>query len=104
MSVWVRSTPVNLGGWQQVSAAGAVSAVIPKDLAAGTHRIIVQDAAGSVIGWTEITVAGSNSANTSATGLANTGVNTLPWLAGGVLALMLGAGLLMRRRRISMDS
>ncbi|TFD85019.1 ExeM/NucH family extracellular endonuclease [Cryobacterium lactosi] len=96
VSAWVRSTPVNLGGWLQVSAAGTVTTALPKDLTAGTHRIIVQDAAGAVIGWTEITVV---AAGTAATGtLASTGVDTAPALVGALLLLMLGA-LLMRRRR-----
>ncbi|TFC00822.1 hypothetical protein E3O42_12020 [Cryobacterium adonitolivorans] len=99
VSVWVRSTPINLGGWQQVSAAGTVTAVVPAGLAAGTHSMIVQDAAGAVIGWTEITVAGVTPAAT----LAQTGLDASPWLAGGVLMLLLGA-VLMRRRRVSMES
>jgi 5'-nucleotidase len=99
VSVWVRSTPINLGGWQRVSAAGTVTAVVPAGLAAGTHSIIVQDAAGAVIGWTEITVAGV----TPAASLAQTGLDASPWLAGGALMLLLGAAL-MRRRRISVDS
>ena len=101
VSAWVRSTPVNLGGWKQVSAAGTITAVLPTDLTAGTHRIIVQDASGAVIGWTEITVSG---AGTTATGLANTGLEAGPWLAGGLLMLVLGGVLLQRRRRVSMES
>ena len=96
VSAWVRSTPVNLGGWLQVSTAGTVTTALPKDLAAGTHRIIVQDAAGAVIGWTEITIV---AAGTAATGtLANTGVDSTPALGGALLLLLLGA-LLLRRRR-----
>jgi len=101
VSAWVRSTPVNLDGWKQVSAAGTITAALPTDLAAGTHRIIVQDASGAVIGWTEITVA---TAGTTATGLANTGLEAGPWLAGGLLMLVLGGVLLQRRRRVSMES
>ncbi|WP_168195341.1 bifunctional UDP-sugar hydrolase/5'-nucleotidase [Cryobacterium sp. LW097] len=99
VSVWVRSTPINLGGWQRVSAAGTVAAVVPAGLAAGTHSIIVQDAAGAVIGWTEITVTGVTPAAT----LAQTGLDASPWLAGGALMLLLGA-VLVSRRRVSMDS
>ena len=98
VSVWVRSTPVNLGGWLQVSAAGTVTTTLPTDLAAGTHRIIVQDASGAVLGWTEITVTGST---TSA--LAATGVDSTPWLAGAALMLLIGA-VLLRRRPISVES
>jgi len=100
VSVWVSSTPVNLGGWQEVSAAGTVTVSLPADLTAGIHRIIVQDASGAVIGWTEITV---SAAGTTASGLAKTGLDATPWLAGGMLMLLLGAAL-MRRRRVSMES
>ena len=95
VSVWVRSTPVNLSGWLQANAAGAVTTTLPKDLAVGTHRIILQDAAGAVIGWTEITIVASAGA---AANLANTGVETTSLLAGAGLLLLLG-GLLARRRR-----
>ena len=64
------------------------------------HAILLQDAAGAVIGWTEVTV---SAAATTATGLADTGVDTTPWLVGGTLMLLLGA-VLMRRRRVSMES
>ncbi|WP_104166026.1 5'-nucleotidase C-terminal domain-containing protein [Cryobacterium sp. N22] len=40
---------------------------------------------------------------TTAAGLADTGVDTTPWLAGGLLMLLLGA-VLMRRRRVSTES
>ncbi|WP_198416853.1 MULTISPECIES: ExeM/NucH family extracellular endonuclease [Cryobacterium] len=101
VSAWVRSTPVNLGGWLQVSAAGTVTTALPTDLAAGTHRIILQDAAGAVIGWTEITIVapGSGAAGT----LASTGVESAPLLAGALLLLLLGA-LLARRRRSTLPS
>ncbi|TFC00823.1 ExeM/NucH family extracellular endonuclease [Cryobacterium adonitolivorans] len=101
VSAWVRSTPVNLGGWLQVSAAGTVTTALPKDLAAGTHRIILQDAAGAVIGWTEITVVASGTA--AAGTLASTGVESAPVLAGALLLLLLGA-LLARRRRSTLPS
>ncbi|MEC5184889.1 5'-nucleotidase [Cryobacterium sp. MP_3.1] len=101
VSAWVRSTPVNLGGWLQVSAAGTVTTALPTDLAAGTHRIILQDAAGAVIGWTEITVVAPGSA--AAGTLASTGVESAPLLAGALLLLLLGA-LLARRRRSTLPS
>ncbi|WP_104166028.1 ExeM/NucH family extracellular endonuclease [Cryobacterium sp. N22] len=96
VSAWVRSTPVNLGGWLQASAAGTVTTALPTDLAAGTHRIILQDAAGAVIGWTEITVVAAGSAATGT--LASTGIESAPALAGALLLLLLGV-LLARRRR-----
>ncbi|WP_255579945.1 ExeM/NucH family extracellular endonuclease [Cryobacterium sp. PAMC25264] len=101
VSAWVRSTPVNLGGWLRVSAAGTVTTALPADLAAGTHRIILQDAAGGVIGWTEITVVAADTVATG--GLASTGVEPLPVLGGALLLLLLGSVLtgtvLARRRR-----
>ncbi|MGY4858277.1 bifunctional metallophosphatase/5'-nucleotidase [Cryobacterium sp. AP23] len=111
VSVWARSTAVNLGGWLQVSAEGTVTTTLPTDLSAGSHRIIVQDASGVVIGWTEITItgAGSTVSGTRASGgLAATGVDVAPWLAGGALMLLLGAVLLgaelRRRNRNSKES
>jgi 2',3'-cyclic-nucleotide 2'-phosphodiesterase (5'-nucleotidase family) len=100
VSVWVRSNAENLGGWLQVSDAGTVSTTLPADLTAGTHRIIVQDASGAVLGWTEITVTGTSTTVTAGPGrgLAATGVEIAPWLGGGVLLLLIGAVLLGRSR------
>jgi 5'-nucleotidase len=105
VSAWVRSTPVNLGGWLQVSVAGTVTTALPADLSAGTHRIIVQDASGAVLGWTEITVTGTGStvSTVPGRGLAATGIDVAPWLAGGVLLLVIGA-VLLGRNRISRKS
>jgi len=94
VSVWVRSTPVQLGSWMQVDAEGKVSATLPNNLSAGVHRIIVQDANGDVIGWTYITVAGSSTA-----ALAKTGTDTTPWLYAGTFLLVVGAALMLKRRR-----
>jgi 5'-nucleotidase len=99
VSAWVRSTPVNLGGWLQVGAAGTVTTALPADLSAGIHRIIVQDASGAVLGWTEITITETDAATgTSGRGLAATGIDVAPWLAGGLLLLVIGAVLLGRNR------
>ena len=94
VSVWARSMPVQLGGWLQVNQQGTVTTSIPADLAVGTHRIIVQNATGAVIGWAEIDVLAVGT-----TALAKTGIDGTPWLYGGALALLLGAVLMMRRRR-----
>ena len=56
VSAWVRSTPVNLGGWLTVDAQGTVTVTLPADLRPGNHDIVVQDASGAVIGWSEIKV------------------------------------------------
>ncbi|MDJ0349947.1 ExeM/NucH family extracellular endonuclease [Cryobacterium sp. PH29-G1] len=98
VSVWVRSTPVQLGGWLQVDAQGNVSTTLPSNLSAGAHRIIVQDADGNVLGWTDITVAESSSAV-----LANTGTDTTPWLYAGGFLLVFGAALMLKRRRRGLE-
>ncbi|MFC5929479.1 ExeM/NucH family extracellular endonuclease [Cryobacterium melibiosiphilum] len=96
VSVWMRSVPVNLGSWLQVSAQGFVTVTIPANTAAGTHRIIVQDATGAVIGWTEIQVAAAASSTAS---LPSMGIDATPGLFAGALLLLLGAVLMMHRRR-----
>jgi hypothetical protein len=75
------------------------------DHGAGTHRIIVQDASGAVLGWTQITVTETAAAAPGAAGrgLAATGIDVAPWLAGGVLLLVIGA-VLLGRNRISRKS
>jgi 5'-nucleotidase len=108
VSAWLWSTPVNLGGWQLVGADGKITVTLPADIAPGTHRIVVQDAEGTVIGWTEITVAAApsgggtgNSGNASAGGskLANTGSDLTGGLLGAGLVLLAGAGLILVRKR-----
>lgn len=96
VSAWVRSTPVQLGGWLQVNAQGDVTTTLPTYLPVGAHRIIVQDASGNVIGWTDITVAATATASAA---LANTGTDATPWLYVGGSLLVLGAGLMLKRRR-----
>ena len=96
VSIWMLSTPTNLGGWQQVSSAGTVTATIPVMATAGLHRIVVQDASGTVIGWTEIRVSASAVTISS---LPSMGVDGTPGLYAGALLLLLGAMLLTHRRR-----
>ena len=59
-----------------------------------------------VLGWTEITVTGSDSTVTgnAGKGLAATGLDVLPWVAGGVSLLLIGAILLLVRSRSSRKS
>ncbi|TFD37983.1 ExeM/NucH family extracellular endonuclease [Cryobacterium sp. TMT2-10] len=58
VSVSLQSKPVkNLGGWLLVNAKGEVSTTLPADIRAGKYQLVVQDATGAVLGWTEITVA-----------------------------------------------
>jgi hypothetical protein len=105
VSVWMFSTPTQVGGWMQVAADGYVTVTVPAGLAAGTHRIAVLDADGNVLGWQEIAVTAPAAASASRAGaLAATGTDAAPlsaYAAGAVLLLALGAGVvvLARRRR-----
>jgi hypothetical protein len=56
--VWFHSTPV-WGGWVVADGAGRITVAVPDGLPEGTHRLIVVDAQGSLVGWTEIEVAGA---------------------------------------------
>jgi 5'-nucleotidase len=98
VSIWLYSTPQQLGGWQQVSSAGTVTVTLPNDVS-GSHRLVVLDADGDVIGWQPITIAARNGA------LAATG-GQYGWVGGAALlgALLIGLGVLARttsRRRHS---
>ena len=86
--VYAYSTPRSLG-WHQVDSAGFVTVTIPADLA-GTHRLVVQDASGALIGWQQVTVRAL-----AATG----GVSPAPWAAAGALLLLAGGALVATRRR-----
>ncbi|WP_181397345.1 hypothetical protein [Cryobacterium arcticum] len=87
---WFFSTPTSAGSYI-VQADGTIRVVTPDPLAAGDHRLVVTNAAGTVIGWSAIRVAGPND-------LAETGVSLGPIIAGGVLLVVVGAGLLVIRR------
>uniref|UniRef100_A0A942SX86 Lamin tail domain-containing protein n=1 Tax=Neobacillus citreus TaxID=2833578 RepID=A0A942SX86_9BACI len=93
VDVWLFSSPVLLGT-VTVAVDGTVSVVVPADVSAGEHRLVVTAADGTVLGWTEVTV-------DPATGeLAFTGAAGLQ--VGGVVAFLLlaaGAGVLVVRRR-----
>lgn len=94
VDIWMFSTPVHLGA-ATVTAAHTVSAALPLTASAGVHRLVVTDAAGAVLGWTEITV--------SASALASTGsdAQSLPTLVTfALIALLAGLGALHRRRRL----
>ena len=89
---WIFSTPTYLGT-SVVSAAGTATFTIRADLPAGTHRLVVTDSAGTVIGWVYVQVAAL-----AATGgtVAATGVPVLPWAAA---VIVLGLALVVIRRR-----
>lgn len=95
--IWMFSAPTDLGA-ATVTAARTVTAIIPAGTAVGVHRIVVTDAAGTVLGWTEITV--------GAAVLASTGDDAAafaPVALAAVISVLLGAGLLRRRRSVSLS-
>ena len=96
VAAFVYSTPISLGGWQLVSADGTIDVAVPAGLAAGSHRIAVQDAAGVVIGWAQVTVSADG---TTSVRLANTGADIAAPLAIGALLLLVGAALVVLRKR-----
>ena len=98
VTVWLHSTPQQLGGWHQVSAAGTVTVTLPADVS-GSHRLVVLDAAGDVIGWQPVTIAARDGA-LAATGGQYGGIGGVALLG----ALLVGLGLIARttgRRRHS---
>ncbi|WP_243696948.1 ExeM/NucH family extracellular endonuclease [Labedella endophytica] len=124
VAVWMYSAPTLIADWQQVSAAGTVTATIPLDATAGEHIIAVTDADNAVLGWDTITVlaadgdpgtpgtpgddggSGDGSGNGSGDGsgnddggLAVTGATVAPIAALALLLLMAGAAVLIMRRR-----
>lgn len=95
VEVFMYSTPVFLASGT-LDAAGAITVSIPKDAAAGAHRLAVYSADGALLGWADITVSGS---------LATTGAEAP--IGGLVLALGLllaGALVVTVRRRVARTS
>jgi 5'-nucleotidase len=123
VAVWMYSAPTLIADWQQVSAAGTVTATIPLGATGGQHIIAATDADGAVIGWDTITVlaaalpgdgtpgagdpgtgSGTGTGGSGGTGaggddLAVTGSTVAPIAALALLLLMAGATLLIARRR-----
>lgn len=102
VDVWMHSTPRLLGS-AVVAADGTVQVTVPADLPAGTHRVVVLDAAGSIIGWQEIQVvaaAGLAADTTSTGGLASTGASGVTGAAVAVLLVVGGGLFLVARRRV----
>jgi 5'-nucleotidase len=120
VAVWMYSAPTLIADWQQVSAAGSVTATIPTDAAPGEHTIAVTDANGDVLGWTTIRVldadgtpgepgtpgtpgggdgSGNGSGNGNGGGLAVTGATVAPFAVLALLLLLAGATVLITRRR-----
>ena len=88
---WLFSTPTYLGS-AVVSAAGTASFTIPADMPVGTHRLVVTDSTGAVIGWVYVQVEAL-----AATGGTAESLNLLPWAAGALL--LGGLALVVIRRR-----
>jgi hypothetical protein len=93
----VFSTPVDLGT-TVVDGSGAFSiqVTIPAGLANGTHHLVASgvDANGNVRNLvTEVTLSGGTPS------LAYTGFSPMPYIGGGLVALLAGAGLLVASRR-----
>jgi LPXTG-motif cell wall-anchored protein len=89
---WVFSTPAHLGQ-RTVSATGTVQFTLPATLAAGTHRVAVLAADGSVIGWFSLAV--------TPAALGATGADADAALALAALLLAAGVGLVVVRRRVT---
>lgn len=94
VEVWMYSDPMFLADGT-LNAAGAITVTIPRDAAAGAHRLAVYSVDGELLGWVNIQVTAAGG------GLATTG-SELP-AAALVLALgLLFAGAIavtLRRRR-----
>lgn len=91
--VWLFSEPTDLGA-AVVGADGSITVRIPGSVPVGDHRLVITDADGTILAWTELRVAGDPLAETGgdAGGAAMS-------LIGGILALVVGAALLRRARR-----
>ncbi len=95
------STPRDLG-FATVAADGTVKVTIPADMAAGVHRVAVYDAAGALIGWQDITVAGDGANGSGGRNgiLPGTGAGDVgPMIPLGLTFLLAGLGLLAYRAR-----
>lgn len=123
VTVWLHSEPVMISdGLVQVDANGRVTATVPADAPVGDHRLVVLDADGNVISWTDVTVVAADSgtpgSGTPGTGnsgtgspgssshghsgsLSSTGSEPVPALLLGLVLLLAGAGAVVvsRRRR-----
>lgn len=97
--LWLFSTPTDLGA-ATVGAGRTVTVTIPASVPAGQHRIVVTDAAGDVLGWTALAVTARGAAGSLAStgGDASTQGAAGTAVIGGLLALVVGAALVRRRR------
>ena len=95
---WLFSTPTDLGA-ATVGAGRTVTLTIPASVPAGQHRIVVTDASGNILGWTSLAVTARGAAGSLAsTGGDGSAQGTA--VIGGLLALVVGAALVRRRRAV----
>ncbi len=92
VAVWLFSEP-RLLGTPVVAADGTVTVVVPADVPAGQHRIVVAALDGTLIGWTDVRVDPVTGA------LAVTGAELGGGIAAALLLLAAGTGVLVARRR-----
>lgn len=96
------SSPTPLG-WSRSSATGTVALTLPQGIGAGPHRVAVQDASGTLVGWAafEVTSTSTQAPVSTVSGrqLAVTGgSDPAPGVAWAVLLVLVGGGLLLARR------
>lgn len=93
VSVWLFSEPTSLGA-AVVASDGGITVRIPTTVPAGEHRLVVTDADGAILAWTELTVTGAELAVTGGDATASA-----LSVIGGLFALAVGIALLRRGRR-----
>lgn len=89
--VWLHSTPISLGS-HVVAADGTVTVVLPAGVQPGAHRLVVLDAEGNVIGWTDLSVTRALAATGGDSGAV------MGTLLGATALVLVGAALAVRRR------
>ncbi len=87
-SAWFFSQPT-FAGTHAAGADGRITVTVPKSLAAGQHRLAVQNADGAIVGWAPITITAADA------GLANTGAEPAPGALLALALLLLGGGLVV---------
>lgn len=102
--VWLHSEPRLLGS-PVVAADGTVRVTIPADAPVGSHRLVVLDKTGAIIGWQEIEIVaaagapGRAGSGAAATGpLASTGLDGRGAVLAAMVLVLTGATVLAARR------
>ncbi|MBC7595778.1 MAG: LPXTG cell wall anchor domain-containing protein [Kineosporiaceae bacterium] len=93
VSVWLYSTPLNLGA-HTVKANGRLVLTIPANVELGKHRIAVYDVDGDLIGWKNVTIGTSNSAGAGTVPVSGRGAQ-LPDTGADAPMMLVPLGLLM---------